>query len=158
MIMETLQQEIEGLNVDEIKTINKLVKALKQMKVNPLAFIEEVINFQESGYDAKRDLYIYRMYIADELKNDYKILHGGITSTFIDTAMAKTILQIEGTDARIVTLDLNVRFVSPAQDGWLTAETEVIKKGKKTFLMETKVLDERKKLIAKASSTFFRLK
>nr|WP_312853838.1 hypothetical protein [Thermoactinomyces mirandus] len=34
----------------------------------------------------------------------------------------------------------------------------MIKKGKKTFLMEAKVLDERKKLIAKASSTFFRLK
>ncbi|MGA8944103.1 MAG: PaaI family thioesterase, partial [Thermoactinomyces sp.] len=144
--------------IDEIKTINKLVKALKQMKVNPLAFIEEVINFQESGYDPERDVYIYRMHIANELKNDYKILHGGIISTFIDTAMAKTILRVEGTNARIVTLDLNVRFVSPAQDGWLTAETEIIKKGKKTFLMETKVLDERKKLIAKASSTFFRLK
>lgn len=119
MLPETLQQEMEGLNVDEIKTIDKLVKALKQLSVDPLAFIEEVINFQELGNDTSQDVYIYRMRIAEELKNNYKILHGGITSTFIDTAMAKTIFQMEGTDARTVTLDLHVHFAAPQKKAGL---------------------------------------
>jgi uncharacterized protein (TIGR00369 family) len=65
---------------------------------------------------------------------------------------------MEGMETKAVTLDLNVNFLAPGQDGWLTAETSVIKKGKTIILMETKVTDEREKLIATASSTFFRLK
>jgi uncharacterized protein (TIGR00369 family) len=158
MTLETLYQELQDLNPGEIETIHKLVQALKRTRVSPLAYIEEVMNFQAMGYDEQKNAYIHRMCITDELKNRYKILHGGITATFIDTAMGSTIFQMEGKDARVVTLDLNVHFLAPGQEGWLTSETQVIKKGKTTIILETKVFDEREKMIATASSTFFRLK
>jgi uncharacterized protein (TIGR00369 family) len=157
MTLETLYQELQDLNANEVRTIHKLVQAFKRTRVSPLAFVEELMNFQTVGYDEKKGVYVHRMLVTDELKNRYKILHGGITATFIDTAMGSTIFQMEEKGVKAVTLDLNVNFLAPGLSGWLTAETAVIKRGKTIILMETKVTDEREKLIATASSTFFRL-
>ncbi|MFC7441273.1 PaaI family thioesterase [Laceyella putida] len=158
MTLETLYQELQDLTSTEVKTIHKLVQALKRTRVSPLAYIEEMMNFQALGYDADKQVYLHRMYITDELRNRFNMLHGGVTATFIDTAMGSTVIQAEGNDAKAVTMDLNVHFLAPGEAGWLTAETAVIKKGKTIIVMETKVTDEREKLIATASSTFFRLK
>lgn len=157
MVLEQLHKEIADLNPAEVQTIHKLVQALKRTRQSPLAYIEELMNFQSLGYDAEQDVYVHRMYITDELKNRYKILHGGITATFIDTAMGSTVFQHVGEFVKTVTLDLSVRFLSPGVEGWLRAETKVIKQGKTIVVMEAKVTDEREKIIATASSTFFRL-
>ncbi|TCW37891.1 PaaI family thioesterase [Laceyella sacchari] len=158
MTLETLYQEMQDLTPSEVKTIHKLVQALKRTRVSPLAYIEEMMNFQVLGYDADKGVYLHRMFITDELRNRFNMLHGGVTATFIDTAMGSTVIQAEGSQAKAVTLDLNVHFLAPGETGWLTAETSVIKKGKTIIVMDTKVTDEREKLIATASSTFFRLK
>ena len=130
MTLETLYQEMQDLSSSEIETIHKLVQALKRTRISPLAYIEEVMNFQAMGYDEEKDAYIHRMCITDELKNRYKILHGGMTATFIDTAMGSTIFQMEGQDTRVVTLDLNVHFLSLGQDGSADVRNESDQKGK----------------------------
>jgi uncharacterized protein (TIGR00369 family) len=158
MTLEKLQSEIQDLSEVEINTIHKLVQALKRTRVSPLAYIEEMMNFQFMRYDEKEDVYIHRMCVTDELKNRYKILHGGITATFIDTAMGATAVQALGEETSAVTIDLQVHFLSPGKEGWLYAYTKFVKKGKTIITMESKVKDEREKLIATASSTFFRLK
>ncbi|MBA4492861.1 PaaI family thioesterase [Paenactinomyces guangxiensis] len=157
MTLEGLYEELADLNESEVRTIHKLVQALKRTRVSPLAYIEEMMNFQSVGFDEEKGVYVHRMLITDELKNRYKILHGGITATFIDTAMGSTVFQAVGENSRAVTLELSVNFLSPGMDGWLKAETRVVKKGKTIIVLETKVTDEREKLIATASSTFFRL-
>jgi acyl-CoA thioesterase len=156
MTLDGLMQELNDLNSNEVETIYKLVQALKRTRESPLAYIEELMNFQSLGFDEEAKAYVHRMLVTDELKNRYKILHGGITATFIDTAMGNTVFQEVGIDRRAVTLDLNVSFLAPALDGWLTAHTEVVKKGRTILVLETKVWDERGKLIARANSHFFR--
>ncbi|PTM59923.1 PaaI family thioesterase [Desmospora activa] len=155
MTLEALWQELQDLNSNEVETIHKLVQALKRTRVSPMAYIEEMMNFQSLGYNPDEDAYVHRMLVTDELKNRYQILHGGMTTTFIDTAMASTVFQEVGQDRRSVTLDLNVSFLKPALEGWLTANTQLIKKGRTIIVMETKVKDEQEKLIARASGTFF---
>lgn len=158
MTLEKLYQELQDLSPTEMDTIHKMVQALKRTRVSPLAYIEELMNFQSLGYDADKGAYIHQMLVTDELRNRFNILHGGITATFIDTAMGSTVFQVEGNEAQAVTLDLTVHFLAPGKDGWLTAETSVVKKGKTILVLETKVVDEQGKTIASASSTFFRLK
>jgi acyl-CoA thioesterase len=158
MTLEKLEAEIQDLSEVEINTIHKLVQALKRTRVSPLAYIEEMMNFQFMQYDEEEDTYIHRMSVTDELKNRYKILHGGITATFIDTAMGATAVQALGVETSAVTIDLQVHFLSPGKEGWLYAHTKFVKKGKTIITMESKVKDEQGKLIATASSTFFRLK
>ncbi|MFD1396537.1 PaaI family thioesterase [Kroppenstedtia eburnea] len=157
MTLDGLLKELQDLNANELETIHKQVQALKRTRISPLAYIEEMMNFQSPGYDEQEEAYIHRMLVTDELKNRYKILHGGITATFIDTAMGSTVFQEVGQDRRSVTLDLNISFLKPAVEGWLTSQTRVIKKGRTIIVLETKVADERDRLIARAAGTFFRL-
>ncbi|MDR6227471.1 PaaI family thioesterase [Desmospora profundinema] len=156
MTLDGLYKELRDLDERELETIYKQVQALKRTRVSPLAYIEEMMNFQSHGFDPQKGVYIHRMLVTDELKNRYQILHGGITATFIDTAMGSTVFQEMGEQRRSVTLDLNVSFLKPAVRGWLTAETEVIKRGRTIVVLETKVKEETGKLIARAASTFFR--
>lgn len=158
MTLSKLYHELEDLNLVELETIHKLVQALKRTRVSPLAYIEELMNFKVDGYNEEKGVYVHRMLVTDELKNRFKILHGGVMSTFMDTAMGSTVFQLKGEDSEAVTLELTVHFLAPAIEGWLTAETEVIKEGKTIILMQVKVTDEKGKLVATASSTFFRLK
>ncbi|MDA8352155.1 MAG: PaaI family thioesterase [Firmicutes bacterium] len=155
MTLDGLLNELKDLTPSELETIHKQVQALKRTRVSPLAYIEEMMNFQNLGYDEEKEAYVHRMLVTDELTNRYKILHGGITATFIDTAMGSTVFQESETDRRSVTLDLNVSFLKPAIEGWLTAQTQVIKKGRTIIVLETKVKDDQGQLIARAAGTFF---
>ncbi|SFI97877.1 PaaI family thioesterase [Thermoflavimicrobium dichotomicum] len=157
MTPEHLFRELEDLRPYEIKTIHKLVEALKRTRDGRLAYIEALMDFQRLGFDKEKGAYVHRMLIKEELMNRYNILHGGITATFIDTAMASSIFQELGEEAKVVTADLSVRFLSPGIKGCLTAYTNVVKKGKTIIVLESKVEDERKRKIATASSTFFRI-
>ncbi|PTX58342.1 uncharacterized protein (TIGR00369 family) [Melghirimyces profundicolus] len=156
MTLDGLLKELKDLNPSELETIHKQVQALKRTRVSPLAYIEEMMNFQSLGFDEEAGAYIHRMLVTDELTNRYKILHGGITATFIDTAMGSTVFQEMGENRRSVTLDLNVSFLRPAVEGWLTSHTQVIKKGRTILVLETKVRDEEGRGIARAAGTFFR--
>ncbi len=158
MTLDRLWRELQDLNENEIYTIHKLVQALKRTRVSPLAYVEEMMHFESLGLDRETGAYIHRMLVTDELRNRLGILHGGVTSTFIDTAMWSTVFQDMGIERGAVTLDLNIHFLSPARQGWLTAESHIIKKGKTIVVLETKVTDEEKQLIASASGTFYRLK
>lgn len=156
MTLEKLLNELNDLTSDELATIHKQMQALKRTRVSPLAYIEEMMNFQSLGVEEGTEVYRHQMYVTDELKNRYQMLHGGIMATFIDTAMGSTVFQAMGESRRSVTLDLNVSFLKPANKGWLTSYTEVIKKGKTIIVLETKVKDEQGKTIARAAGTFFR--
>ncbi|MCS1350131.1 PaaI family thioesterase [Mechercharimyces sp. CAU 1602] len=157
MTLEDLRSELQDLTAEETETIHKLVQAMKRTRESPLAYIEEVMHFRSLDFDETKQAYVHQMQVTDELKNRYHILHGGITSTFIDTAMGSTVFQEIGIDRRLVTLDLNIRFLSPGIDGLITAYTNIIKKGNTIIVVETKVVDERDRLIASASGTFYRM-
>lgn len=155
---DALISEIQDLTPDEREEIYNLIQALKRSRISPLAFIEEMMHF-EGGREIEPDrLYEHKMEVTKALKNRFDMLHGGITATFIDTAMGATVYQMTGSTNGAVTLDLNVNFLNPARIGWLTAKTEVVKKGGTIVVMHTRVFDENDVLIATASGTFFRLK
>lgn len=120
--------------------------------------MEQLLNFDFIGYDSEKDVYQYKMLITEELKNRIQTLHGGVTATFIDTAMGLSLLRELGSNIKIVTLDLSLRYISPGVKGWIVAEIHIVKKGKTILRLEAKILDEQEKLIATASGTFFRMK
>jgi uncharacterized protein (TIGR00369 family) len=156
-LKERLRQELEDLTPHELATVHKMVLALKRARTSPLAYIEELMNFEIIGYIKDKDAYVHRMLITDELKNRYQMLHGGVTATFIDTAMGSTVFLATSGASKVVTLDLAINFLAPGIAGWLTAETKVVKQGRTIIVLEAKVVDEQSKLIASAHSTFFRL-
>lgn len=157
MIREQIIDEIQDLTDKECEMVLKLIQAAKRRRTSPLAFIEELMKFKYVGKEENSNIQVHQMAITDELRNRYSMLHGGITGTFIDTAMGSTVFIEGGTERKAVTLDLKINFIAPGKDGILTAKTETIRMGKTIVVLETKVYDESNHVIASASGTYFRL-
>ncbi len=157
MTHEQIYREIQDLTNKEREVVFKLIQAAKRRRSSPLAFIEELMNFSYVGKDEESNEYVHEMVITDELRNRYKMIHGGITATFIDTAMGSTVFIVGGENSKAVTLDLNIRFLAPGKEGKLTARTQVTRRGRTIVVLETKVKDDSGTMIATSSGTYFRL-
>ncbi len=90
-----------------------------------------------------------------DFANPLGAVHGGIAATLLDSAMGCAVHTTLTAGATFTTLELKVNYIRTARtDGMtLTAEGGVIHTGRRTATAEGKVLDERGKLIAHATTT-----
>jgi uncharacterized protein (TIGR00369 family) len=90
--------------------------------------------------------------------NPMGTLHGGVLSTIADTSMgvAHSSTLKEGESS--TTIELKINFVRPVWHGKLRAIGKVVKQGKTVTLLESDVLDEKGRLVARASSTCMTLR
>lgn len=96
-----------------------------------------------------------RLTVAEDHKNLYGIVHGGMLATLLDSAcgVAQATRLREG--EALVTLDLSINYLRPARSGPLTAEGEVVHRGQRTGVAEASVRDEAGHLVARGSCTHF---
>lgn len=158
MKKDELFQKLKDMSDEDVESIFQVIEAWERSKSGPLAYIEELMNFQSLGKDPQRGVHRYQMLITRAVKNRIGTLHGGMIATFVDTAIGATLIDEFGKELSVVTLDLSVRFLLPGREGKVIAETEVVKKGKTIFVVEAKLWDQQEKQIATASSTFYRIK
>lgn len=90
-----------------------------------------------------------------DFANPLGTVHGGIAATMLDSAMACAVHTTLAAGVGYTTLELKVNYIRAARtDGTtLTAEGTVIHAGRTTATAEGKVLDDRGKLIAHATTT-----
>jgi uncharacterized protein (TIGR00369 family) len=95
--------------------------------------------------------------MRDDLRQPYGILHGGVTATLIDTAMAfavRTQLQ----DHEITTsVDLTVHYLRPHTKGDAVCTAKVVRPGKRVFTVSADVINSEGKLIATGLSTYMKV-
>jgi uncharacterized protein (TIGR00369 family) len=80
-------------------------------------------------------------------------LHGGVVATLADTAMGFAFATTLAGDESFATLEMKVSFLRPVWSSTLTASADVVHRGKTTGLVECRIVDERDRLIAHATST-----
>jgi uncharacterized protein (TIGR00369 family) len=85
--------------------------------------------------------------------NPMGTLHGGILCDLADAAMGVAFASTLREQESFTTLELKVNFLRPVWQGLLTAEAEVVSRGRTVGLVECKITDEKQRLIARASST-----
>lgn len=146
---------LDSLSADDQAFMVRLLEAKIRSNQSPLAYIEEMMSYQYAGQDG--DLYIHKMEVRPEISNRYGMLHGGILSTFIDTAMGATCFVVNGTTHKTVTLDLQVKFLKEAKHGTLTCKTKFQKNGRTISVLESHVYDEAGNIIGSATGTFFKI-
>ena len=85
--------------------------------------------------------------------NPMGTLHGGVLCDLADAAMGVAYLStlVEGETA--TTIELKINFLRPVWNAKLRAEARVVRAGKVVGLIECDILDERQRLVARASST-----
>jgi len=95
--------------------------------------------------------------MRDDLRQPSGVLHGGVTATLIDTAMAFAVRTRLEKDEATATIDLTVHYLRPHVEGTLTCTARVVRAGKRIFTVAADVENEHGKLIATAVSTYTRV-
>ena len=96
----------------------------------------------------------YRLDVVPELLNPHGVLHGGAVYTMIDYSMGAATMAALGPDEICATIEINVSYLANVRAGTLTAETSVVKQGRRVVFLESRVSDGAGKLVATASGSF----
>jgi len=98
-------------------------------------------------------------FVADERHaNPAGTLHGGVLSDIADAAMGFAYYTTLAADESLATLELKINFLRPVWKATLRVNARVVHAGKVVGLVECDILDERQRLVARASSTCMTLR
>jgi acyl-CoA thioesterase len=95
--------------------------------------------------------------MRDDLKQPSGVLHGGVTATLIDTAMAFAVRTYLTDTELTATIDLTVHYLRPLVEGKAICTARVVRPGKRVFTVSADVHNEQGKLIATGLSTYTRI-
>ncbi len=88
-----------------------------------------------------------------EHANPMGTLHGGIICDIADAAMGMSFASLLEPEDSFTTIEIKVNFLRPFWSGHLTAKGKMLRKGRSLGLAECRVVDERGRLVAYATST-----
>ncbi len=107
--------------------------------------------------ELRPDVAVISIDMRDDLRQPSGVLHGGVTATLIDTAMAFAVrTRLEMTEAT-ATIDLTVHYLRPHMTGKFICTAKVVRAGKRIFTVSADVHGSEGKLIATGLSTYTRV-
>ena len=104
--------------------------------------------------DIRPDEAVIKIEMRDDLRQPSGVLHGGVTATLIDTAMAFAVRTRLAIDEATATIDLTVHYLRPHITGTFTCTAKVVRAGKRIFTVSADVVNEDGRHIATAVSTY----
>jgi uncharacterized protein (TIGR00369 family) len=93
-----------------------------------------------------------RMTVGPQHMNNIGIAHGGAICTLLDVAMGTAGRTHAGKP--VITLDMQVAFLSPGRSGVLIGEGRVVRGGRSILFCEAEIRDQAGELVAKSSGLF----
>ena len=84
----------------------------------------------------------------------HRVLHGGVMATLADTAGGLATYMALPAGTRVATVEMKINFLEAVEKGTITAEAQVIRRGRNFCVVDCDVRDEKKRLVAKALMTF----
>lgn len=91
----------------------------------------------------------------DCLLQQQGLIHGGVVTTLADVAGGYAALSTVPEHCEVLTVELKINFIRPANTQIITATGRVLKNGKNLVVVESTVTDENQNLIAKMLGTMF---
>src|SRR6266436_4946044 len=90
--------------------------------------------------------------------NPMGTLHGGVLCDLADAAMGVAYLGTLAEGETFTTIELKINFLRPVWKAKLRAQAKVVRAGKTVALVECDIVDDRQRLVARASSTCMTLR
>ena len=90
--------------------------------------------------------------------NPMGTLHGGVLCDIADAAMGMAYAASLDEGETFTTLELKINFLKPVRTGRLVATGRLVKGGRTVGLLECDVVDDKDRLVARASSTCMTLR
>ncbi|HMQ05508.1 MAG TPA: PaaI family thioesterase [Pyrinomonadaceae bacterium] len=104
--------------------------------------------------DLQQNESVIKIEMRDDLRQPHGVLHGGVTATLIDTAMAFAVITRLAPDEKATTVDLTVHYLRPHLEGTLICTAKVVRAGKRILTVSADVVNSENKHIATAISTY----
>jgi len=104
--------------------------------------------------DLRPDEAVIAIDMRDDLRQPSGVLHGGVTATLIDTAMAFAVRTRLEREAKTATIDLTVQYLRPHWSGAATCTARVLRAGNRIFAVSADVTNDQGDLIATGLSTY----
>ena len=101
---------------------------------------------------------VTEMEVGPQHANPMGTLHGGILCDLADAAMGMAYASSLDEGETFTTLELKINFLKPFWAGRLTATGRLVKGGRTVGLVECDILDDKDRLVARASSTCMTLR
>ena len=117
--------------------------------IGPLA---EMLHITNEGVD--RGHARYRLDVTPEMLNPHGVLHGGAVYVMVDYSMGGATMSVLPPDQICATIEIKISYLASVRSGTLTAETSIIKQGRRVVFLESKVTDEAGQIVAAANGSF----
>src|SRR5216683_1800627 len=95
---------------------------------------------------------------GERYANPMGTLHGGVLCDIADAAMGVAYRSTLAEGETFTTIELKINFLRPVRKAKLRAQARMVRAGKVVGLIECDILDERQRLVARASSTCMTLR
>ncbi|MCB1647182.1 MAG: PaaI family thioesterase [Pseudomonadales bacterium] len=92
--------------------------------------------------------------IGEKHMNPHGIAHGGAVFSLVDTCMGSAVSSMLADGEMCSTIEIKINYLRPAVSGRVICESSVLNKGKRTAVVESKVLDQQGREICRALGTF----
>lgn len=125
------------------------MRAAASMQKNPFAALIGM-----KLIDLKHEEATVKIEMRDELRQPHGILHGGVTATLIDTAMAYAVITCLEESEKASTVDLTVHYLRPHTEGAFSCTAKIVRAGKRILTVSAEVTNEQGKQIATGISTY----
>jgi uncharacterized protein (TIGR00369 family) len=135
----------------ELSEISEEQKQRAFKTLNDLPFAKMI---EMELVDMRPNEAVIKIEMRDELRQPAGVLHGGVTATLVDTAMAFAVITRLAEGERATTIDLTVHYLRPHTQGRITCTGKVVRAGKRIFTVSADVVNAEGKLIATALSTY----
>ena len=140
--------------MNDFQPITEITQEHKDYAANALHGLQFVQLIGMRLEDLKMDEATISVEIRDDLRQPSGVLHGGVTATLIDTAMAFAVRTRLEPTAATATIDLTVHYLRPLVEGKATCVAKIVRAGKRIFTVSAEVFNSEGKIIATGLSTY----
>jgi acyl-CoA thioesterase len=97
----------------------------------------------------------FELTIGPEHMNPHGVVHGGVVYTLVDFAMGGALTSLLEPGERCATLEAKINYLAPVVSGDVRAEAGVVSRSRRVAVMEARVYDQGRSLIALATGSFY---
>ncbi len=132
------------------RMLNREVEFAERRSASPLA---DMLGVQSENVEPGRSRFRFTANLG--WHNPHGVLHGGVIYIMVDSAMGAAVMAGLEPGETCATIELKISYLLPVREGELVAETVVVKQGRHIAFAESKVTDDRGRLVATASGSMF---
>lgn len=156
-LLENIEDYLSEASPEEVDVLSSILEGLKGKKHGEYRSYISALTMDRRRFLDNGD-YEVRLPIQPLIYNPLNFVHGGITATLLDTAMGSFVNQSLPEHLAAVTTEMKVNYLKPGTGKELICIASIIHKGTSFYVCEAKVYNDKNKLIASGSGSFFIIK